>query len=80
MNQLVDLILVMKVFFNNKFRGHYPVGTAALVVADHAQNACDLLNHKLKAEHSLDGDAKVEDMIEVPTTHNQVVILNDGNY
>lgn len=69
----------MKVFFNNRFRGHYPVGTAAVVVAETREMACCLLAEKL-IEHGLKDGVVLGDMIEVPTTGNQVFVLNDGNY
>jgi len=71
----------MKVFTCNNFSGHYPVGTAAVVIAETREEAAEDLNHKLKSQHSLPGDAKPEDMIEFPSDCRESVrILCDGNY
>lgn len=69
----------MKVFTNNTFTGYFPVGGAAVVVADSSQEAVDYLNEKL-VSMGLEGDVKQEDMIELDTSSEDVVILLDGNY
>ena len=68
----------MKLWANNKFKGFYPVGTAAVVVANNATDAADFLSMFLE-EKGLD-PAKVEDMEEMPFVDGQVSILCDGNY
>ena len=69
----------MKVWTNNKFHGHYPVGTAAVVVAESEQMAAAVLNQKLLA-HGLAASATPEQFERLPTTHTLAVVLCDGNY
>lgn len=68
-----------KVFTHNKFKGHYPVGTAAVIVADTRVQAINLLNEKLRLR-GLDGDADVDDLWEVDQNERSARILCDGNY
>jgi hypothetical protein len=69
----------MKTYTNNKFTGHYPVGTAAVVRANTPEKAAEVLNETLRTL-GLDGDAKAEDMEEWPGFGQLVRILADGNY
>lgn len=68
----------MKLWTNNKFEGHWPVGTAAVVVAENAQDAVDYLNFFL-CEAGLP-PATTEQMEEMPLVEGQVNILSDGDY
>ena len=69
----------MKVFTNNKFDGYYPVGTAAVVIAEDKQDAARLLSNAL-SDALLCPDVKAGDMIEINATEELCVILCDGNY
>lgn len=69
----------MKVWMNTKFEGHNPVGVAAVVVADDAMQAAAILNQKLLA-HGLKASANAEQFERLPTTHQNAVVLNDGDY
>jgi len=69
----------MNVWTNTKFHGHYPVGTAAVVVAANEQLAAAVLNQKLLA-HGLAASATPEQFERLPTTHTLAVVLCDGNY
>jgi len=69
----------MNVYTCTKFKGFYPVGTAAVVVAKTARSAAALLNYGL-AELGLDPTAKQEDMVLINTDEPKVVMLCDGNY
>lgn len=69
----------MKVWTNTKFDGHYPVGVAAVVVADTAMQAAAVLNQKLLA-HGLKATAKDEQFERLQTTHQMAVVLCDGDY
>lgn len=69
----------MKVWTNTKFEGHYPVGVAAVVVADTDMQAAEVLNQKLLA-HGLKATAKAEQFERLPTTHQMAVVLCDGDY
>ena len=69
----------MKVWTNTKFQGHYPIGTAAVVVAESEQMASAVLNQKLLS-HGLKASAAPEQFERLPTTHTLAVVLCDGNY
>lgn len=69
----------MRVYTNNKFTGHYPVGTAAVVTAHSQEEAAELLNALLR-RNNLPGDAKTEDMREIGLKHPDAHVLCDGNY
>lgn len=69
----------MKVWTNNKFPGHYPVGTGAVVVAENKQLAAAVLNQKLLAR-GLPAGATPEQFERLSTTHTLAVVLCDGNY
>jgi hypothetical protein len=69
----------MKIFTCNKFDGHWPVGSAAVVRAETAAEAADKLNDVLQKEHSLLPSASPSMMIELPETES-VRVLCDGDY
>lgn len=69
----------MKVFTNTHFRGHYPVGTAAVVVAETVEHAAELLEKQLKAI-GLPQHVLVEHMNELDTSSASVRVLRDGDY
>lgn len=68
----------MKIWTNNKFEGHYPVGTAAVVVAQSADMAAEYLNLFL-AERGLP-ETLPDHFVEMPHQEGQVAILCDGDY
>lgn len=68
-----------KVYSNTQFAGHYPVGTAAIVVAESPEQAAQFLEDELK-KHGLHEKVKVEDMKLVPLKVGFVDVLCDGNY
>lgn len=67
------------VYVCNKFTGHYPVPTAAAVVARSQQHAAELLNEQLR-NMGLPGDADANMMALMIQSEPQAVILSDGNY
>ena len=71
----------MKTWTCKTFKGHWPVGSAAVVYAETQDAAAELLNDVLK-EHGLSGDAKPEDMQAFPSDGRcqEVRVLCDGNY
>lgn len=69
----------MKVFTCAGFRGYYPVGTSAIVVAEGPLLAAALLQEELK-KVGLSQDIDHRSMIEVDTMKPSCEILNDGNY
>lgn len=68
----------MKVFVNTTFRGVYPVGTSAIVVAKNAQEAAEMLTEEVSWIRQQTIDAV--DMIEVKTKVASVTILQSGDY
>ena len=69
----------MKIYTNTSFKGHYPVGTAAVVVAKDKKEAARLLSIELSKIGLVQGVAS-EDMEKVTTTKPAVMVLNDGDY
>lgn len=68
----------MKVFVNTTFRGFYPVGTSAIVIAKNAQEAAEMLTEEVSWIRQQTIDAV--DMIEVKTKVPSVTILQSGDY
>lgn len=71
--------LRMPVFVNTGFKGFYPVGVSAVVVAANVDLACELLNAQLVAR-GLEPSAKPEQFTEIDSTQAGAFVLNDGNY
>ena len=69
----------MKTFTCNSFTGHYPVGSAAVIVAETRLKAVNSLNKELKSI-GLKGDVTEDQLEEVDTTKRHITILSDGNY
>lgn len=69
----------MKVFYYTGFTGRYPVGTAAVVVAEDKELAIQLLENRLIGM-KLTQALKPEKMIEIPTSVRSTHILCDGDY
>lgn len=68
----------MRVFYSNDFRGFWPVGTAAVIVANDLNEAHVLLTSKLIGMGlGADQDFTVT---ELKTDSTNVVVLNDGDY
>jgi nicotinate-nucleotide pyrophosphorylase len=67
----------MKVFYSNDFKGHYPVGTAAIVVAESESAAMVYLEEACKrcGLKGFDGT-----LTELDTEVRAAFILNDGDY
>jgi hypothetical protein len=68
----------MKLWINTKFKGFYPVGSAALVIAETVEDAAVLLSKALAARGL--GMALAEQFEEVPLRNGEIHILCDGNY
>lgn len=68
----------MKLFKCTDFEGHWPVGVAAIVMAETEEQARDLLAMDLKAQGL--GEQDEFNLVEVSTNAAGVHILNDGNY
>lgn len=68
----------MKVFTCKDFKGHYPVGAAAVIVAPDIKTAAEMLDRVLLTA-GLPQDGLME-LRELQTEEPSVVILVDGNY
>lgn len=69
----------VKFWTNNYFKGHYPVGSAAVVCAETAEDAALFLERSL-AQNGLGQRIDPCGMVEFPPTNGAVRILVDGNY
>lgn len=69
----------MNIYTNNSFEGFYPVPTAAVVVAQNALEAADLLNKELVMV-GLKPTATADQFELLKTEHKAVRILSYGNY
>jgi hypothetical protein len=69
----------VKVWTNTKFHGHWPVGTAAVVVAETAEQAADLLRPALAAR-GLHGPVTPDQFVLVPVDQPLAVVLLYGDY
>ncbi len=68
----------MKIWTNNGFKGFYPVGTAAVVIAETAEEAAAYLDVFLVELSLPESDPK--DMVEMEFIDGEVVMLCDGDY
>lgn len=72
----------MKVFSITGFNGHYPIGTAAIVVAKDERHACQLLSAEL-ADQGL-GTVLPTDtglkIVQIKTHEPLAIITHNGNY
>lgn len=72
----------MKVFYITGFKGHYPVGTSAVIVAPNRVVAVSLLIKKLR-EHGLHlslKDVNPKDFKQLDVLQPHAVVLQDGDY
>jgi len=69
----------MSVFDTNDFRGHWPVGTAAVIVARNLDEAYVLVSKQL-CEMGLATTNEDFSVKELPTDRAHVVVLQDGDY
>lgn len=69
----------MKIFTCTQFRGHWPVGVAAVVVAPSIEDAIGMLAGAL-SEKGLQQDLDAAQFSEIDTSVPQALVLNDGNY
>ena len=71
----------MKTWTCNRFTGFYPVGAAAVMLAETKEDALRILNRCLQSDLHLPGDAKLEDVREFPSDvgYPEVRILCDGH-
>ena len=70
----------MKTYTHTKFEGHYPVGSAAIIVAPDEETALTLLKNQLELV-GLDPDsAELADLKLVDSARPHCCILLDGDY
>lgn len=69
----------MRVFYSTDHTGFWPVGVCSVVVAEHEDQARDLLRRELIA-HKLDPDKQEFTLHEIDTTQIHATILLDGEY
>lgn len=69
----------MKVYTCTAFKGHYPVGASAVVIAQSRMQARQMLLEELK-EIGLEQDVKEADIEQLSLSRASVHILQDGNY
>lgn len=67
----------MKVFVCNDHEGHWPVGTASVVVAENEQQAFALLKARLEQRGIIDEKFT---LMELSLDGPQAVVLCDGTY
>ena len=68
----------MNVYTCNTFHGHWPVGTAAVVVAKDEAEARNLLSIELLKQGL--GLSDFDELVELDLTKPQATILNNGDY
>lgn len=70
----------MKIYTCTDFQGHYPVGTAAVVVASSREEAKEKLEKALFDHFGAIQEIKVDDLVRIPASKAAAHILLDGNY
>ncbi len=71
--------VLVKVFTCDGFEGHYPVGAAAVMVAETEERARELLDAELKSG-GLPGLREDDEVMELNPEVEVVFVLVDGNY
>jgi hypothetical protein len=69
----------VKVYVCTGFRGHNPVGSAAVVLAEDAEEAAHILSDELES-CGLKQDIYACDLVQVDAASPRAVILCDGDY
>lgn len=70
----------MRIFVCTDHDGHYPVGVASVIAAEHMHDAKKLLDDELKKAGLRDFSQSQYTFKEINTMEANAVILNDGNY
>lgn len=69
----------MNIWTNTNFEGHWPVGVAAVIIADSAEEATELLNLELISE-GLKPTAEEKYMEPLDLRRKHAKVLNNGDY
>lgn len=67
------------IYIHNKFKGHYPVGTAAVVCEKTPEKAALVLEAYLRGI-GLEQKINPKDMVTFKMVPGNCAILNDGDY
>lgn len=67
----------MRIFYSTDFTGHYPVGSAAIVIAENIEEASLLIDRKLN-EQDLKFDGNLTEILF--EDNPQAIILCNGDY
>ena len=70
----------MKIFTCNDFKGHYPVGSAAVIVANNKTDAFIMLLERLLEYGLIQDEVNPPTLTEIDPLERGVTILDDGNY
>ncbi len=75
----------MKLYINNTFVALYPVGGSAIVFAENAERAADILTKKLAnegmpQEHPITSGDMTPVMVTIIKNDEQVIIIDNGDY
>jgi len=69
----------LKLYYCNTFKGHWPVGTSAIVFAENEEMAIHRLLQTLEVYHL--PQEETPKMVHVPfPAEPETIILQDGNY
>lgn len=68
----------LKIYTNTEFPGIWPVGTAAVIVAESPEQASELLKQNLLPENA--EDVRPDQFIEINTKEAKAYVLCDGEY
>lgn len=69
----------MNVYTTTKFKGHYPIGSAAVITATSKEHAVELLEAEL-TRIGLAQKITVDQIEELDVAMPKAVVLVDGNY
>ena len=69
----------MNVYYCKTFKGHYPVGTSAVIVAETDEDAWVMLDRELIAS-GLRGLTEKDELVQLNLRREYVTILNNGDY
>jgi len=70
----------MKVYYCNNFKGHWPVGVCALIIAPDPETGMEMLNMKLNSLGLRQGQFNSLILTEVDVKHPDVLVINNGDY
>lgn len=69
----------LRIYACNNFRGHYPAGTSAIMIAKTREDAAELLEQHLMKQ-GLSQLISTEQIFEIDSSTEQAVIFSNGDY